>query len=49
VTTPNRTLGIPGQIAVAILVLAGAFVGTGSQLGPVWLLIDTIWLRGATQ
>jgi hypothetical protein len=39
VTTANRTLGFPGQVAVAILVLAGAFVGTGSQLGPVLLLI----------
>jgi hypothetical protein len=39
VTPVIRTLGWPGQVAVAIVVLAGAFVGTGSQLGPVWLLI----------
>lgn len=38
-TPVNRTLGWPGQVTVAGLVVAGAFVGTGSQLGPVWFLI----------
>ena len=35
----NRTLGRAGRVAVLGLVVAGAIVGAGSQVGPVWLLI----------
>jgi len=35
----SLTLGRRGAVAVAGLVLGGAIVGAGSQVGPVWLLI----------
>jgi hypothetical protein len=35
----NRTLGRAGRVAVLGLVVAGAIIGAGSQVGPAWLLI----------